>query len=42
MRKRKPVKNTRTTTKEYLKSEHWQSLTKSLARQDEVCEGKEL
>jgi len=37
-KKRKPVKNTRTTTKEYLLSEHWQTLTKSLACQDEKCE----
>ena len=40
--RRKKVKNTRTTTREYLLSEHWQALTKSLAKQDEVCEGKEL
>lgn len=37
-KKRKPVKNTRTTTKEYLLSEHWEQLKKDLSTQDEVCE----
>ena len=37
-KKKRVVKNTRTTTKEYLLSEHWKTLTKSLAKQDETCE----
>lgn len=37
-RSRKKVKNTRTTTKEYLKSDHWEQLKKDFATQDEVCE----
>ncbi len=36
--RRKKVKNTRTTTKEYLKSDHWEELKKRFARQDETCE----
>lgn len=36
-KKRKVVKNTRTTTNEYLKSEHWEQLKKDFSRQDEVC-----
>jgi len=39
MRKsRKKVKNTRTTTKEYLYSDHWEQVKKQYASEDEVCE----
>ncbi len=36
--RRKKVKNTRTTTHEYLFSEHWEGFKKEHAAQDEVCE----
>lgn len=36
--RRKKVKKTRTTTKEYLRSEHWEDVKKRFSRQDEVCE----
>lgn len=36
--RRKKIKKTRTTTKEYLLSEHWIKLKKDLSKQDEVCE----
>lgn len=36
--RRKKVKNTRTTTREYLFSEHWKQLTKSFSSNLEICE----
>lgn len=38
MRRRKKVKNTRTTTHEYLLSDHWKNLTKELSNNEETCE----